>query len=61
MGRLNKKQTLSEISEIVDTYCVDCLLKKHFRNDYGKRYAHSFCINKCTVGEKLKKMGEKLI
>ncbi len=58
--KMNKRQTLQEISEILDTYCVDCLLKKHFREEYGKNYAHSFCINKCTVGQKIKKVGEKL-
>ncbi|WP_084822385.1 zinc-finger domain-containing protein [Bacillus sp. SA1-12] len=57
---MNKKQTLQELSEILDTYCVNCLLKKHFREEYGKRFAHSFCINRCTVGQKIKEVGEKL-
>ncbi|MGM7722001.1 zinc-finger domain-containing protein [uncultured Metabacillus sp.] len=57
---MNKKQTLQELSEILDTYCVNCLLKKHFREEYGKRFAHSFCINQCTVGQKIKEVGEKL-
>lgn len=57
---MRKKQTLQELSEILDTYCVDCLLKKHFREEYGKRYAHSFCINQCTVGQKIKEVGTKL-
>ncbi|QGQ46608.1 zinc-finger domain-containing protein [Metabacillus sediminilitoris] len=57
---MSKKQTFQEINEILDTFCVDCLLKKHFRQEHGKRYAHSFCINQCTVGQKIKEMGEKL-
>lgn len=57
---MRKKQTLQELSDILDTYCVDCLLKKHFREEYGKRYAHSFCINQCTVGQKIKEVGTKL-
>lgn len=61
MKNMSKKQTLQELSEILDTFCVDCLLKKHFREEYGKRYAHSFCINQCTVGQKIKEVGKKLI
>lgn len=57
---MSKKQILNELSEVIDTYCVNCLLKKHFRDEFGKRYAHSFCINKCTVGQKIKEIGEKL-
>lgn len=57
---MEKKQVLEKITELMDTYCVDCLLKKHFRKEYGKTFAHSFCINQCTVGEKIKKIGEKL-
>ncbi|MEC0612932.1 zinc-finger domain-containing protein, partial [Bacillus spizizenii] len=31
-----------------------------FRKEFGKTYAHPFCINKCTVGEKLKAYGDVL-
>ncbi|PMC39264.1 zinc-finger domain-containing protein [Bacillus sp. UMB0899] len=58
---MNKKQTLQELSEIIDTYCANCLLKKHFREEYGKTFAHTFCIKSCTVGEKIKNVGKKLI
>jgi hypothetical protein len=57
---MSKKQTLNKLSEVLDTYCVNCLLKKHFRDEFGKRHAHSFCINKCTVGQKIKEIGERL-
>ncbi|WP_066099115.1 MULTISPECIES: zinc-finger domain-containing protein [Bacillaceae] len=57
---MNRKQKLDEIGELLDTYCVDCLLKQHFRKEYGKTFAHSFCISQCTVGLKLKELGEKL-
>ncbi|MCD7033438.1 zinc-finger domain-containing protein [Metabacillus sp. GX 13764] len=55
-----RKQLLDEIGTLLDTYCVDCLLKQHFRKEFGKAYAHQFCIAQCTVGQKLKKMGNKL-
>ncbi|APH04675.1 zinc-finger domain-containing protein [Bacillus weihaiensis] len=57
---MNKKETIQKISVLIETYCEDCLLKKHFREEKGKRYAHSFCINQCTIGEKIKQIGEKL-
>lgn len=57
---MDKKQVLEQLTELMDTYCVDCFLKKHFRKEYGKASAHSFCINQCTVGQKIKKIGDKL-
>ncbi|MBD1381627.1 zinc-finger domain-containing protein [Metabacillus arenae] len=57
---MSKRNAFHEVGELLDTYCVDCLLKQHFRKEYGKNYAHSFCIKKCTVGQKIKKVGEKL-
>ncbi|MDF0727909.1 zinc-finger domain-containing protein [Cytobacillus sp. S13-E01] len=57
---MNKKLIRLEVGEILDTYCQDCFLKSYFRKEYGKKYAQSFCINKCTVGQKLKNYGQKL-
>ncbi|MCM3588746.1 zinc-finger domain-containing protein [Mesobacillus maritimus] len=45
----------------MNTYCNECFLKKQLKKDYGKRYAHQFCINNCTVGEQIKVCGEKLL
>ncbi|WP_018660253.1 zinc-finger domain-containing protein [Heyndrickxia acidiproducens] len=57
---MERKQLIQEVDEILNTYCKGCLLKAHFRKEYGKKYAHQFCIRQCTVGEQLKKYGEKL-
>lgn len=57
---MKKKEIYKEITELNDTYCQDCFVKKHFRKEYGKAVAHSFCITKCTVGEKLKDYGRML-
>jgi hypothetical protein len=60
MNEMEKKQAVEEIDQLLDTYCTDCLLKKHFRKEYGKNYAHSFCIEQCTVGQMIKDFGKKL-
>lgn len=57
---MNRKELFSEVGEILDTYCKDCFLKSHFRKEYGKKYAQTFCIKKCTVGQRLKEYGDKL-
>ncbi|WP_456274938.1 zinc-finger domain-containing protein [Bacillus sp. AK031] len=51
---------MNKVDEILVTYCEDCLLKAHFRKEHGKSHAHRFCIEKCTVGQKLKELGKKL-
>jgi hypothetical protein len=55
-----RKEVLAEVEELISTYCHGCFLKKQLKKDHGKRYAHRFCISKCTVGEKLQTYGEKL-
>ena len=57
---MDKKMIFKELTELHDEYCKDCFIKKQFRKEFGKTYAHSFCINKCTVGEKLKQFGDVL-
>ncbi|USK32236.1 zinc-finger domain-containing protein [Bacillus sp. F19] len=57
---MEKKQVVCEIDQLLDAYCTDCLLKKLFRKEYGKKVAHSFCIEECTVGQKIKEYGKKL-
>ncbi|MCY8977362.1 zinc-finger domain-containing protein [Bacillus atrophaeus] len=57
---MDKKSIFKELTELQDEYCKGCFIKQHFRKEYGKTYAHSFCINKCTVGERLKAYGEVL-
>ncbi|KXT21417.1 hypothetical protein UZ35_04150 [Heyndrickxia coagulans] len=58
--KMERKQLIREVDEILKTYCEGCFLKSHFRKTRGKKYAHQFCIRQCTVGEKLKKYGDRL-
>ncbi|MCL6796535.1 zinc-finger domain-containing protein [Bacillus altitudinis] len=58
---MDKKTAVKELTDLQDTYCSDCLIKKHFRKEFGKTYAHSFCIQQCTVGEKIKQYGNELL
>jgi predicted DNA-binding protein YlxM (UPF0122 family) len=57
---LEQKKALLEANQILDTYCQQCFLNAHFKKEYSKNYAQSFCINQCTVGQKLKQYGKKL-
>ncbi|MCC9087516.1 zinc-finger domain-containing protein [Bacillus sp. A015] len=58
---MDKKTAVKELTDLQDTYCSDCFIKKHFRKEFGKKYAHSFCIQQCTVGEKIKEYGNALL
>ncbi|WP_100331356.1 zinc-finger domain-containing protein [Bacillus xiapuensis] len=57
---MKRKQVFDQVENLLQTYCQGCLLKATFRKEYGKAYAHKFCITQCTVGEQLKKCGEQL-
>ncbi|WP_066174008.1 zinc-finger domain-containing protein [Bacillus marinisedimentorum] len=57
---MNRVKAVKEAGSLLDTYCSDCFLKEHHRRTGGKAYAHSFCINSCTVGEKLQEYGSLL-
>ncbi|MBT2639024.1 zinc-finger domain-containing protein [Bacillus sp. ISL-39] len=57
---MTRNEVLAEVETLLNTYCNGCFLKKHHRQENGKRYAHRFCINECTVGEKIKKCGQRL-
>ncbi|MGX1193330.1 zinc-finger domain-containing protein [Metabacillus sp. SLBN-84] len=61
MNERDKKQIVHDIDELNDTYCSDCLLKKLFRKERGRKAAHAFCIGECTVGQKMKEYGKKLV
>jgi Zinc-finger len=58
---MDRKHILMEVGEILDKYCNGCFIKSCFRKEFGKNYAQSFCINKCTVGQKLQEYGKKLL
>ncbi|MBT2754982.1 zinc-finger domain-containing protein [Mesobacillus foraminis] len=57
---MTRKELLLEVEDLLNTYCEGCFLKSQHRKDNGKRYAHKFCISACTVGEKIKRCGDKL-
>ncbi|MFS0614775.1 zinc-finger domain-containing protein [Lederbergia ruris] len=58
---MQRIELLNEMDQVLDTYCKDCFLKSHFRQTYGKNYAHRFCIQNCTVGQELQKLGHTLM
>ncbi|MGE6260293.1 zinc-finger domain-containing protein [Heyndrickxia sporothermodurans] len=58
---MEREKIIEEMNELLTTYCESCLVKSTLRKDYNKAYAHQFCIQTCTVGEKLKLVGKKLV
>jgi hypothetical protein len=58
---MSRIDVMKEIDQILEYYCHDCFLKKHFRKSYSKTYAHQFCIKQCTVGNSLKEKGRQLL
>ncbi|OLS37747.1 zinc-finger domain-containing protein [Bacillus sp. MRMR6] len=57
----NRKELFNHVGALLAQYCDGCLLHKHFKQEGGRRSAHRFCISQCTVGERLKKYGKKLM
>ncbi|RIW33078.1 zinc-finger domain-containing protein [Bacillus salacetis] len=57
---MERIQVIDKLDEILAAYCEDCLLKAHFRKEHGKKHAHRFCIEQCTVGQKIKELGKNL-
>ncbi|MFB6466083.1 zinc-finger domain-containing protein [Cytobacillus sp. Hz8] len=57
---MDRKKLLDEMDYIMSQYCENCFLYKYHRDEKGKRFAHRFCITKCTVGEQLKYFGKEL-
>ncbi|NSL52632.1 zinc-finger domain-containing protein [Calidifontibacillus erzurumensis] len=58
---MDRKQVIEKVGYLLDTYCNGCFLAQYHRKEFGKKYAQSFCIHKCTVGCELKSYGKKLI
>lgn len=54
------KQLLDDLDSLLINYCDGCFVARHFRKEKGKRYAHNFCINECTVGLEIQKIGQRL-
>jgi hypothetical protein len=57
---MSRKELYSEVEEILQNECKGCFVYQHFKKEKGKRAAHKFCISQCTVGEKLRNVGNKL-
>ncbi|MEH6942590.1 zinc-finger domain-containing protein [Bacillus sp. JJ722] len=61
---MSKKQErqllLQQIEETLTLYCNGCFLHSHHKKDFGRTYAHQYCLSSCTIGEELKSFGEKL-
>lgn len=57
---MEKAIVMSEIHEILDTYCEKCLVKTQLGKERGKAGAHQFCISMCTIGEHLQFLGEEM-
>ncbi|MBM7607533.1 zinc-finger domain-containing protein [Ureibacillus composti] len=58
---MNKNAVIKDIDELTDTYCTDCPIKKVLRSNRGKSGAHRFCIESCSIGEKLQFLGNELM
>ncbi|WP_445493037.1 zinc-finger domain-containing protein [Niallia sp. 03133] len=58
---MERKRWIHEVEELMNDYCKDCFLHQHHKMDKGKRYAHRFCISQCTVGQRIKKYGDKIL
>ena len=57
---MDKQKVIMEVSHILDTYCQDCFLRRHLRETFGKNHAQRFCINDCSVGDRLQQCGKYL-
>ena len=55
-----KKEVYKQVDILLSTYCENCFLHRQLVKDQGRTRAHRFCINQCTVGESLKKIGASL-
>ncbi|MEK3977610.1 zinc-finger domain-containing protein [Psychrobacillus sp. FSL K6-2836] len=57
---LKNTQLINEIDYLSDTYCDGCFVRKQLRKESGKSIAYRFCIEQCTVGESIKRIGSNL-
>ncbi|MDP4083514.1 MAG: zinc-finger domain-containing protein [Bacillota bacterium] len=57
---MKRKELIEDVESLIAEYCNGCFVHQAHKEEYGRRFAHRFCITQCTVGEMLKKYGEKL-
>lgn len=58
---MDRKKVIHKVNHILDTFCQDCFLKEFLRDTYGKNHSQRFCIQDCSVGEKLQAYGDQLL
>lgn len=58
--KVDRREIIFEAEKLMADYCDGCFLYKYHKKEKGRRYAHRFCISKCTIGEKIKLIGKKL-
>ncbi|MBA9027743.1 MULTISPECIES: zinc-finger domain-containing protein [Bacillaceae] len=58
---MKRNELYNDVQEILEHQCKGCFVHKQFKKEKGRRFAHKFCISQCTVGEQLRKVGNKLL
>lgn len=58
---MDNNEIIKNIDYLLNTYCNGCFVRTHLRKEKGKTSAHDFCIHFCTVGEEIKRFGDKLL
>lgn len=58
---IEKETIIEEIDLMMETYCTNCLVKEALSTERGKKGAHRFCIESCTIGEKIQWVGQELL
>ncbi|WP_170007065.1 zinc-finger domain-containing protein [Bacillus fonticola] len=57
---IERHVALENIEDLMHTYCEGCLVRSTFRKEKGRKRAHRFCIETCTVGQQLQMTGKQL-
>ena len=57
--KAKRMMLLDEVNRTLQDYCEGCFLYRTHRKEHGRLYAHKFCLSYCTVGQKLKEVGNK--
>lgn len=58
-NKFERRWLLKQVEETLNT-CSGCFLYTLHKRECGRTNAHSYCLSSCTVGEQLKRLGEKL-
>ncbi|MGE8077824.1 zinc-finger domain-containing protein [Peribacillus loiseleuriae] len=59
--KMSRNELYNEVQEILEFQCKGCFVHNQFKKEKGRRFAHKFCISQCTIGEQLRKVGNKLV